>query len=261
MLPSRSRYTRLLKYVVLAFTVWAATYSLTMTNNKVPSDTSTCLAPGPQLITTTPKLTRHPIDPNGLLSVSAESSSHPIFQLISDAERQWERKLRSASSSYGEAVKEYRRRYGRGVPRGFDQWWNYVQKHDIQLPDDYDSIHHDIEPFWGLDPKELNASLEPSPRADTYIIGKLKPDDPIRVLSTSFRQGKTPQETKNIYNDLSRHSVKIVDHLRDVEQWLPPFRAVLTPHDGPGKLTDWAVKSAVMEAVWDGRSTFVQSFV
>ena len=28
-------------------------------------------------------------------------------------------------------------------------------EHKVQLPDEYDRIYHDIEPFWGVSPEEL----------------------------------------------------------------------------------------------------------
>lgn len=36
--------------------------------------------------------------------------------------------------------------------------WDYVQQHKVPLPDEYDRIYHDIEPFWAIDPAELAKS-------------------------------------------------------------------------------------------------------
>lgn len=33
--------------------------------------------------------------------------------------------------------------------------WDYVKKHKVQLPDEYDRIMQDIEPLWGYPPEYL----------------------------------------------------------------------------------------------------------
>jgi hypothetical protein len=58
---------------------------------------------------------------DGLLQVDMEGA-HPIFGLISRAEKQWEAKLRGASKTFQEVVQEYKRRYKRAPPKGFDHW-------------------------------------------------------------------------------------------------------------------------------------------
>ncbi|KXN85628.1 Beta-1,2-xylosyltransferase 1 [Leucoagaricus sp. SymC.cos] len=91
---------------------------------------------------------------DGLLQVSS-SASHPIHDLIAEAENKWHVKQNRASKNIREAFYEYQRRYGRLPPRGFDKWWDFITEHDVQLPDDYDQIWLDLELFWGMDPVEL----------------------------------------------------------------------------------------------------------
>lgn len=76
---------------------------------------------------------------NGLL-VPNPHAQHPIYDLITRSNQAWETKLERASKTLDQAVKEYRRRYGRNPPRGFDRWWDWAQKHNIKLPDEYDQI-------------------------------------------------------------------------------------------------------------------------
>ena len=59
---------------------------------------------------------------DGLLSVNPESGVHPILELIERAEKEWKGKLDNASKTLDEAVAEYKRRYGRKPPLGFDDW-------------------------------------------------------------------------------------------------------------------------------------------
>ena len=58
---------------------------------------------------------------DGLLVVNP-AGPHPIFQLIRDAEEAWAAKHTSASTTLREAVAEYKRRYHRPPPLGFDKW-------------------------------------------------------------------------------------------------------------------------------------------
>ena len=58
---------------------------------------------------------------DGLLEVN-EDGPHPIYELTARAEAAWEQKLKAASKTLPEAVSEYRRRYGRAPPLGFDLW-------------------------------------------------------------------------------------------------------------------------------------------
>lgn len=110
------------------------------------------------------------------------------------------------------------------------------------------SIHHDLEPFWGLKPQDLIAlqkSLES--KVDSYTIGNTK-EEGISVVHYAFTEGK--------YNQLIKGSEKIIDLLSDVEQYLPPFRAVFSPHDGPNRLSDYAIRATTLDAATKG--TFVQ---
>ena len=88
---------------------------------------------------------RHTVDEKtGFLTVNPDGA-HPIFDLVASAEKRWKDKLTRASKTLDEAVKEYKRRYNRPPPRGFDGWWAYVQEHNVQLPDEYDSIYEENE--------------------------------------------------------------------------------------------------------------------
>lgn len=100
--------------------------------------------------------TPHQFHPNGHLLVAPLASfekapaPHPILTLISRAEKAWDAKVAKQSRTLREAATEYRRRYKRNPPRGFDEWWNYAVANRVVLVDEYDQIHHDLEVFWAL---------------------------------------------------------------------------------------------------------------
>ena len=66
-------------------------------------------------------LGQHKYRPDGLVEVN-EEGVHPIYELISRAEKEWQAKLDRASKTLDEAVAEYRRRYRRAPPKGFELW-------------------------------------------------------------------------------------------------------------------------------------------
>jgi hypothetical protein len=77
-------------------------------------------------------------------------AEHPIPQLMHDAECRFRALLSRQSRSLRAAVKEYKRRYGRNPPRGFDEWWRFAQANNVKMLDEYDGLISDLEPFWGM---------------------------------------------------------------------------------------------------------------
>jgi hypothetical protein len=64
---------------------------------------------------------KHTFHKNGLLVVN-EKGRHPITVLIEAAEKRWKDKLARQSTTLSEAVAEYKSRYRRNPPKGFDLW-------------------------------------------------------------------------------------------------------------------------------------------
>lgn len=67
-------------------------------------------------------LKQHKYRSDGLLEVNP-NGPHPIFELIRNAEKEWEAKLASSSKTLAQAVAEYQRRYKRLPPLGFNDWF------------------------------------------------------------------------------------------------------------------------------------------
>jgi hypothetical protein len=63
----------------------------------------------------------HTFHPNGLLLVNPKGR-HPILALIEHAEKKWRNLIKRQSTTLEEAVDEYKRRYRRNPPLGFDHW-------------------------------------------------------------------------------------------------------------------------------------------
>ncbi|KAJ8486950.1 hypothetical protein ONZ45_g14504 [Pleurotus djamor] len=192
----------------------------------------------------------HAYEQNGLLTVNP-TAQHPIIKLIEQAEAAWEAKLHRASRTLQEAVAEYRRRYKRYPPDGFDKWWKYVQDNNVLLPDEYDQIHRDLEPFWALDPMDLQKLVaDEQAVVETFTIGKDKPGDHIAVVNHSFADPDHWREKNAL-----RGAQDIIDLLKEVEDHLPPFRAVVSPMDNPMLLTDYASIHTLLQAVTRNQSS------
>lgn len=54
---------------------------------------------------------------------------------------------RVQSTSAAEAVVEYKRRYHRNPPEGFEDWANFALSHGSKIIDDFDQIDRDLEPY------------------------------------------------------------------------------------------------------------------
>ncbi|TRM56111.1 glycosyltransferase family 90 protein, partial [Schizophyllum amplum] len=84
-----------------------------------------------------------------------EVDPHPIPQLIADAQERFERKVARQSRTLEAAAAEYRRRYGRNPPKGFDKWWAFAKDNDFVMVDEFDGLVDDLEPFWEISGEEL----------------------------------------------------------------------------------------------------------
>lgn len=106
---------------------------------------------------------------------------HPIDTLIRDAARQSEAWITQAATSktLEEAAANYRGRYQRHPPPGFDAWYSFATEKSSLVIDDFDSIMEDIQPFWARKPSDI--------RHDTRVILADEWND---VAEISIRSGK-----------------------------------------------------------------------
>ncbi|KAH7912619.1 glycosyl transferase family 90-domain-containing protein [Hygrophoropsis aurantiaca] len=186
------------------------------------------------------ELGTHYYGDDGLLVVNPDGP-HPVFELIKNAEAKWSSKLSRASKTLDEAIAEYKRRYRRSPPLHFDLWWNYVTEHNVQLPDEYDDIYRDLEPFWGIHPEDLRRTqAELETRTDVVTVEKVASAPQINLVNTSLPADRYDELLQTIYN--------IIDLMGDIEHQLLPFRATFSPHDNPSMLSDYRIKSMALEA-------------
>ncbi|KAL1726872.1 glycosyltransferase family 90 protein [Schizophyllum commune] len=183
----------------------------------------------------------HKYQQNGLVEVNP-MGAHPIYELMERAEKQWKRKQARASRTLEQAVREYRRRYKRNPPKGFDVWWDFVQKHNIKLPDEYDQIYWDYEHMWGVYPPDLIAMQEQAQDEypdDWFALGRNRQGH-VDVVRKEFMPGN---------EHLIASVVPVLDMLQAVEDYLPQdFSIMVSPHDAPQRHTDYDHRRALREA-------------
>ncbi|KAF8495321.1 hypothetical protein JB92DRAFT_3146989 [Gautieria morchelliformis] len=106
----------------------------------------------------TPKL-EHGYLSNGFLETNL-AGKHPILELIGQAERKRNALVNRQSKTLEQARAEYKRRYRRSPPRGFDDWYAFAVDHDFILIDEFDQINRDISPLLALPRSTLLERLE-----------------------------------------------------------------------------------------------------
>ena len=91
-----------------------------------------------------------------------------------------------------------------------------------------------------MDPLDLqNIENEWEGFKDSYTIGK---ETNGRIDIVNF----TLPGNENVQFDLKGGAFDIMELLEDVEQFIPPFRAVFSPHDNPNLHTDFELKSQAL---------------
>lgn len=82
---------------------------------------------------------------------------HPITLLMDDAEKQFRNKLSRQSRSLKAAVAEYKRRFGRAPPKGFDAWWKFVEENGVKMVDEFNGLMEDLAPFMDMSGEQFRA--------------------------------------------------------------------------------------------------------
>lgn len=91
--------------------------------------------------------------------------AHPMSKLIRDAHERFTALLRGQSHTVAEAAAAYRERRGRHPPPGFGQWFEEARRRKAVVVEAFfDRVHHDVGPFWALDPVELRRQARAAPQ-------------------------------------------------------------------------------------------------
>jgi len=81
-------------------------------------------------------------------------TAHPILALAAAARSNFSAMLQKQPRTLPSAVVEYKSRYNRSPPPGFDAWFRLAIQNDFIPMDEFDMMMESPEPFWGLPPLE-----------------------------------------------------------------------------------------------------------
>nr|XP_018267302.1 uncharacterized protein I303_01287 [Kwoniella dejecticola CBS 10117]OBR89460.1 hypothetical protein I303_01287 [Kwoniella dejecticola CBS 10117] len=169
---------------------------------------------------------------------------HPIFELIKRSKDKWQRKMDKQSKTLSEGVDEYRRRYARDPPKGFERWWAYAERNGVQLKDEYDQIYHDLEPFHALPPTKLqNLLRESSEMSGMYTIScheRMTSKCIYKIVEKGLNE-----EGKRVAKE---RAIQQLGLLEDVEELLEEVKVVMYSHDVPWQFVGHEYKGALEDA-------------
>ncbi|KAL2201476.1 glycosyltransferase family 90 protein [Corynascus similis CBS 632.67] len=147
----------------------------------------------------------------------APGGAHPIWHLINDAEREFKTVKDRQSRTLHDAVAEYRRRYGLPPPPHFDKWWSFAKSRNVQLVDEFDTIHELLTPFWGLKPSTIRARAREALGADNQLMG------------VQIRGGKTT----HVVGGFEWMQETLPDMMKNFVEYLPDMDLVFNVNDEP----------------------------
>ena len=101
-----------------------------------------------------------------------ETIVHPIPKLMADAQTKFKTMIGGQSKTLADAVKEYKRRYRRNPPKGFDEWFEFAKENGVKIIDEYDQLVRDLEPFWGMSGEELRRRAVQVRRSVVFAISQ-----------------------------------------------------------------------------------------
>lgn len=103
-------------------------------------------------------------------------AQHPMQLLMKDAHQSVEafEAHESTIVNLRDAIADYKSRYRRLPPPGFDHWFNYSLQHDAAIISNFDQIDRDLRPFWNLEPQEIRGRTYTAIRDRNNYISPLR---------------------------------------------------------------------------------------
>ncbi|KAK8432844.1 hypothetical protein IWX49DRAFT_107010 [Phyllosticta citricarpa] len=84
---------------------------------------------------------------------------HPVAVLANTALGEFESMLSRQSRTVEEAITEYKRRYGRKPPPGFEDWFDFAKKKKSHIIDDFYDLTKSFDPYWEVKPSVMRWNL------------------------------------------------------------------------------------------------------
>ncbi|KAF7715171.1 Beta-1,2-xylosyltransferase [Penicillium ucsense] len=166
-----------------------------------------------------PEPIRHPKLHSDDASYPPEQA-HPISTLIQNAQQSFDDVRARQSKTLAEAVQEYERRYKMHPPPHFDKWFQFAQAKGVRLIDEFDSIYHNLRPFWAVKPAVIRARARETLGFDNAVIGLLIRDGQVTLIEGGG-------------DDREWQRKATVGMMKDFVKYLPDMDLVFNTHDEP----------------------------
>ena len=106
-----------------------------------------------------------------LLTYSSSGPVHPISQLTQRWDQSFRLRSVAQSTTLGEAVVEYWRRYRMPPPPLFDEWYKFAVARGTELIDEFDTIEESLALFWSASPGTIRMRTRGALEHDTSLMG------------------------------------------------------------------------------------------
>ncbi|MCJ1485984.1 capsule-associated protein CAP1 [Schaereria dolodes] len=178
--------------------------------------------------------------------------SHPVYKLITKAEKEFEGIKARQSKTLEDAIKEYKLRYKILPPPNFDKWYELAKEKNVQLIDEYDAIYHSLLPFWALQPATIRGRAREALGFDNGLLGILVRNGQVRSVGEGdeWQQKATAGMMKDFLQFLP--DMDLAFNIRDEPR-------VIVPHDDLTRLIKHAKEVSLPAALantahWDAWS-------
>lgn len=215
-MPSTNGMMRSHRLTVLLTIVLLACFSIFyLRPSSIPAEP----IPDPQANQPPPEPIRHPQLHPGQTSYPPEKI-HPISNLIGNAQQQFDHVYSRQSKTLADAVREYKRRYNMHPPPHFDKWFHFAQSKGVQMIDEFDSVYHNLLPFWAVKPQTIRERAREALGFDNAMLGLLIRDGKVSLTEGGGDGRKWQREAT-------------AGMMKDFVKYLPDMDLVFNIHDEP----------------------------
>ena len=102
-------------------------------------------------------------------SSATKPTQHPVVARVAEARDRLSKPRPRQSKTFDEAVAEYKRRYKRAPPNGFDKWYKLAVAANVTLIDEFDLMTQSLEPFWGISARSMRARLQSAMKTNAWL--------------------------------------------------------------------------------------------
>ncbi|KAH7389441.1 hypothetical protein DE146DRAFT_619935 [Phaeosphaeria sp. MPI-PUGE-AT-0046c] len=147
---------------------------------------------------------------------------HSIEHLMQIATKQFKKMSKNEIHTIDQAAAQYRKLRGRHPPPGFDAWYAYAVSHKAIINERFwDQIHHDLAPFWSIEPVVL--------RKQVHVFSP----------KISIRNGKVEAKSNNQHSKLGNWEDMLLALSNESSVQLPDIDIPLNVNDESAMLVPW----------------------